>query len=211
MIKIIDLNDLIFINFILMLIIYIILRYVIKNNVCLMNNTKLCNDYNTMNYYKDKLYSCKNSKIKLSKYANYYYYINLSLIIIFFYINVSLGKILLNNINLFNKIHLITNVIFFLIIIILLIIWFFLNKYCNTSNYECKLDVKIADSKSVLSPSVRNKYNDYKVIDIKCINSYKNSIYPIINSLFNTISFYILILIIIIIIFINIDKLFDFI
>jgi hypothetical protein len=190
-------------NIIILIVTYILIKIILMTNNCSYSNEQLCNNPEMVNYNGKNLYTCKNArKFNYSIFKSIYYYINVILLLIIFFINSISGY------NLFTKYKIKGNELLFIINLVLVIIttiqiilWYYINKYCDPNNYNCILSVKTDYPFIKNVADYNNIYNNkYKKINIDCINDFSYKFLPVLVTLFDNLTYTFIILILIVLV-----------
>jgi hypothetical protein len=164
-------NQIITYGYIGIFVISLVIRFLLKNNICLLSNNKLCKSPDTKLLNNGELaYSCENAKIyKPVILSSFFKFIRNIIYLILICAVVASTSLLVIETDITKNISFKQNILFiigYIILLIQLIIWFTITTYCKGNNYTCNLDIKLLSE---------NELSEYKFVNISCINNITQS------------------------------------
>lgn len=187
-------NQILTYTYIIIFIISLIIRFLLKNNICLLSNKDLCDKPITKTLDNGlTAYSCEKSKIykpvilsSFFKFIRSIIYIVLICCFIGGSLLIAIETKIINNAS---SNELLLFYIGYFILLLQLLIWFIITTYCKANNYTCNVDIKLLNE---------NELSDYKFINVDCVSNVKQNI--LLNGLVSLYSIYDTILLLLIII-----------
>lgn len=158
-------------GYICIFIISLVIRFLLKNNICLLSNNKLCKNPETKILNDGTIaYSCENAKIyKPVVLSNFFKFIrNIIYLILVCAVMASTFLLLIEN-NITKDMTFNQSILFIIgyaILILQLIIWFTITTYCKGNNYTCNIDINLLSE---------NELSEYKFVNVNCVSNITQS------------------------------------
>jgi hypothetical protein len=193
-------------GYICIIVISIIIKFILKNNICLLSNNKLCREPETTVLPNGKTgYSCENAKLykpvilsSLFKFIRTIMYVVLICAILY-----STFVLFVNN-NIINDAsgnQIVLLLAGYSILVLQLFIWFVMTTFCKGNNYKCNVDFNVISDQDLI---------EYKYINVNCVNNVSQS--RVINwfityyKLFDNAMFYVIIILALYLIYVSINS-----
>jgi protein-S-isoprenylcysteine O-methyltransferase Ste14 len=164
-------NQILTYGYIIIFVISLVIRFLLKNNICLLSNDKLCQSPETKLLSSgDIAYSCENAKIyKPVILSSFFKFIRNIMYFVLICAIIAGSFLLLIENDITKKASFEAKtllVVGYVILLLQLIIWFIITTYCKGNNYTCNIDVKLLSE---------NELSEFKYFDVNCVSNIKQS------------------------------------